>query len=175
MKIRIFKMVIFILIFAPFSLWSAKTAVYSDFPTIYRAAKIVMTNESPAVDIYRIDDVDTAKYDIPENKLFTPYKYSMFATYLFSPLALFPYYYANAIMIFINIICYAISVLLILHAGGATGRRLLYPFALSFLWMPFFANIIFTQTNSILLLVITIAVPQAAKNKYVLTGILLAV
>lgn len=158
-----------------FSLWCAELTYSTDFASFYRAASIALDDSRPVSDIYRIDDRNIAQYNMPDNEHFVEYRYSVFATYLISPLAILDYDTANAAMIFINIICYAIAVILLLRARGAQGRWFLYPLALSVLWIPFIQNIRWGQVNAIILLLVTLAVLQARKNSFFVPGILLAV
>jgi len=62
-----------------------------------------------------------------------------------------------------------------LKSYGAKNRWLVYPLALSLLWIPFIKNIQFGQINAILLFFMTMAIVFARNNRYVLCGVLLAV
>ena len=157
------------------SIWWANYFSHTDFPAYYRAAKIIMDDSVPNSEIYRTDDLNVVQYGIPENERFVTYRYSMFATYLIAPLALFSYDTANAIMIFVNIVLYLAAVFIILRLCGARGRRLFYPLLLSFYWMPFIENMIWNQVNGIIFFFIALAVALLSDNKWIISGICLAV
>lgn len=157
------------------SIWWARYFSHTDFPAYYRAAKIIMDNNVPNMDIYRTDDLNIVQYGIPENEQFVAYRYSMFATYLIAPLALFSYDTANAIMIFINIILYLAAVFLILRLCGAKGRWLFYPLLLASYWMPFIENIIWNQVNGIIIFLVALAIVLMSDNKIIRAGICLAI
>ncbi|MEA4925054.1 MAG: glycosyltransferase family 87 protein [Syntrophomonadaceae bacterium] len=174
MRAKYVLLTVLLIVIAGFSIWCSQYTASTDFASFYRAAKIALNSQQPISDIYRIDDQDITKYSIPANEHFVEYRYSVLTTYLISPLALLNYDAANAAMIFINIVCYALAVILILKNRGAQGRWFLYPLAIAFLWMPFIQNIRWGQINAILLLLITLAVLQADKNRYFVAGVLLA-
>lgn len=158
---------------AGFSMWCSHYTESTDFPSFYRAAKIALNSQETITDVYRLDDQDTSKYQIPANEHFVEYRYAVLATYLIAPLAWLDYNNANALMIYINIICYVLAVMLILRKRGAQGRWFLYPLAIACLWMPFIQNIRWSQINSILLLLITLAVLQLNRKRYCTAGFLL--
>lgn len=160
---------------ALFSLWWVKVSYLTDFASFYRAAFILHNHIGSVTDIYRIDDLDVSQYGIPENEHFIEYRYSMFATYLLSPLGHFTYDTANAMMVFLNIVLYVISVILVLLNRGARGRRFVYPLAFSLIWMPFLQNIRWGQINAILLFLTTVAVILASRERLYLSGVFLAV
>jgi len=147
----------------------------SDFDAFYRAAKIIMDPNISSLQVYNSDALNSAFHGVSDENITFQYRYSMFATYLIAPLALFNYREAEAILTFLNLFCYAVSMFIILKAFGASKRSFLYPYAISFLWMPFIKNIQFGQINAILFLFMTVAIVLARNNRYLLSGILLAI
>lgn len=164
-----------VIFLACISVWWARGFSHTDFPAYYRAAKIIMDDTVPDTEIYRTDDLNIVQYGIPEDEAFVAYRYSMFATYLIAPLALFSYDTANAIMIFVNIVLYLAAVLLILRLCGAKDRWLFYPLLLSLYWMPFLENTVWNQVNGIIIFLIAITVILLSDNKWFAAGVCLAV
>jgi hypothetical protein len=142
----------------------------TDFPAYYRAANVVFDEGVPVTDVYDLEAKNN-KYNIPE--AFVIYKYSILIAYIMSPLAMLPYNIAKAVMIAISFLAYGFSVAIILNLKRASGRWFIYPFALSFLWMPFIHDIRFVQVNSILLFLITLSVYFATKNRPYFGGVIL--
>lgn len=142
----------------------------TDFPSFYRAGKVVLDKDVPNTNVYEVDFVNN-KYNIPE--AFVHYRFSVLIAYIMSPLALLPYYTAKAVMIAINLLAYGFSVIIILKLNKAKGRWYIYPLALSFLWMPFIHDIRFVQVNSLLLFLITLSVLFASKNRPYIGGAIL--
>lgn len=161
--------------FAGFSYWYSSWPGMSEFAVYYRAGKIVLDPTIQNTQIYNWEDRNLARYGVPYDNIPTQYRYSMFATYLIAPFSLINYRISEAIFIFLNLLCYATSIYVLLKSFGARKRWLFYPVMASFLWMPFIQNIRYVQINAILLLIMTIAIVAARREKYILSGVLLAV
>ena len=153
-----------------FSTFMSNYTYNTDFPSFYRAGKVVLDKDVPNTDVYEVDFVSN-KYNIPE--AFVHYRFSVFIAYIISPLALLPYNTAKAVMISINLSAYASSIIIILNLLKASGRWFLYPLAFSFLWMPFIHDIRFVQVNSLLLFLITLSVFFASKKRPYIGGAIL--
>lgn len=160
---------------ALFSSWCAESTYHTDFAAFYRAGSIVLSDTLSATDVYRSDDQDVSKFNIPDNEGFIQYRYSMLAAYTFAPLALFDYYTAKTIFIFINIMAYIISVALVLWASGAKERWFVYPLYGFMFWVPFIQNIRWGQSNALILFFIVIGILAAKNNRSVATGVSLAI
>lgn len=167
--------VVLILGAAWFSAWCAKSTYLTDFGSFYRTGHIVLDDTRPVTDVYMDDDPDISKYGIPDNEVFILFRYSMLAAYTFAPLAWFSYDTANAIFIFANIVAYILSVVLVLHAGGAKERWFVYPLLFSLFWMPFIQNSRWGQSNAIITLFVTLGILGAYRNRNLSAGITLAV
>ena len=169
-KDKIILCLLMILLCGCIAVVSALYTENTDFPAFYRAAMIIMDPNIPNENVYDVAD-PINMYNIPEE--FVQYRFSLPAAYLISPLALLPYSSAKAVMTLINILAYAVSVIVLLRFVNASGRRFVWPLAFSFLWMPFLRDIGFVQVNSILLIFITIAVFMAIKDRPLATGMFL--
>jgi len=156
---------------ALFSVWLAKFTVGSDFPVFYTAASKLVGQATPNSEIYSIAIENNY---LPEQVQINAFIYSMPVAYILSPLAFLPYYAAKSVMIFISITCYLFSIVIILRMNCASGRWLFYPLVLSFLWLPFIQDIRSAQVNSIILLLVSVAVYFAVKERVFICGALLS-
>jgi len=154
-----------------FSYWYSRYANHSDFPIFYNAASYLLHEDSRVSDIY--DVWISLKYPLPEETNPGKFIYSPVALFLLAPLGYFEYYTAKTILMSIDMLCYIFSVYLILRYLDFSGRWFLYPFSLSLIWTPFFIDVVFVQINSILLLLLTLAICSIRNDKPLISGSLI--
>lgn len=177
MRFKYFILVtLFLIGTAYFSMWSSNFYRHNDFSAYYRAANIVRDTDKQITDVYKISAEDASKYNIPKEEGISDYRYSIMVSYLITPLAFFNFETADAILIFVNIIAYVTSLILILR-HFCSKKTMIYLYLLVFLvyWMPFRQNIIWNQVNAILLLLITFALYLAINKHHWAAGISLAI
>jgi hypothetical protein len=153
------------------SRYLSRFTVETDFPVFYYAASTVLDPNSPDNSVYEIDRTD--KYSIPER--LPQFIYSLPAAYFLAPLALMPYYEAKTALIFLNILAYIASLMLVLLANKASGRRLVYPLAVACLWFPFIQDMRAGQINAMLLFFLVLAGLFASRDRPTLSGVFLGV
>lgn len=151
----------------------------SDFSVFYCAAKIALDPVIPSSRVY--DTSALLSCNVPEvvtheYRKALHFIYSLPAAYLLSPLALLPYFYSKALVIFVDILSYVIAFQLLLknvlpdkHSIKSPKYLLLAP-----LWLPFHCDIEYAQINSAIFLFIVIAAIKASKTPS-LSGFLLGV
>lgn len=166
--------IIAVILCALFSMFVSNHTYNTDFPNYYYAASAILDKKAEPLSVHELDCNN--KYGIPESRAdYLLFPGSLLSAYILSPLALMPYYLAKAVVVFINIINYLVSVAIALRLGGATGRGFVYPLVLSCLWLPFISNLFLGNINAILLCLVSFAVLAATKNQPVLCGTLLGI
>lgn len=144
----------------------------TDFHVFYYAASTILDPERPASAVYELDTANP--YNVPEYWS-AHFIFSLAAAYLMAPLALLPPLAAKTTIILFDILSYLCAVYIVLRLGGASERLTAWGLGLSCLWFPFIQDLRFTQINSILLLLVALAVLSATKNRPWLGGVLLGV
>lgn len=156
---------VFTIMCVAFTSWYSRAVSYTDFPILYNSASYFLKENNALEDIYDIWISHT--YHLPEATHQGKFIYSPLALILLSPLGYLDYYTAKTVLMSLNIMCYVVSIFLILNYLKLSGRWFVYPFFLSFIWAPFLMDVMFGQINSILLLLITFAI-YAIRNKSLL-------
>jgi len=154
------------------SIFLSRFTIDSDFPVFYCAARTILDPSAPKISVYDIEHL--GEYSIPENIRNGAFIYSMPAAYIFSPIALMPYYSAKALIIFFSITGYIIAIILVLRTNQATDRWFVYPLAASCLWLPFIQTMRAGQVDGIIIFLLSIAVFFATKNHPTFCGIFLS-
>lgn len=173
-KIKFITIALMVIIIAIcFSYWHSRYASSADFPIFYNATSYFLHEHKGIANIYDIWISD--EYDLPEKTNAGKFIYSPLALVLFSPLGYLEYYTAKTVLMSINIICYALSIYIILKQLKLSERWFVYPFFLSFIWMPFLIDVMMGQINSILLLLLILAVYSVENHKPVISGLLIGV
>jgi hypothetical protein len=156
-----------------FSYWHSRYASSADFPIFYNATLYFLHEHNGIANIY--DVWISHEYDLPEKTNAGKFIYSPLILVLFSPLGYLDYYAAKTVLMSVNIICYALSIYLILRHLKFSGRWFVYPFFLSFIWAPFLIDVMMGQINSILLLLLILAVCSLENDKPVISGLFIGV
>lgn len=147
---------------AYFSVLLAYSTYNTDFPVFYRAASSVLDSETAGSAVYDFAEIN--KYPVQELDTGGAFIYSLAAAYFMAPLALLPYYTAKALIIFLGILSYFTSVIIILRLAGFFGSKQLCLLALSLFWFPFIRDLRFAQINSIMLLLVVLGIYLALKR-----------
>lgn len=156
-----------------FSYWYARYASSADFPIFYNATSYFLHEHKGISNIYDIWISD--EYALPEKTNAGKFIYSPLALVLLSPLGYLEYYTAKTALMSVNIMCYVLSIYLILKHLKLSGGWYVYPFSLSLIWVPFLIDVMTGQINSILLLLLTLAVCSVVNHKPIISGLLIGV
>lgn len=156
-----------------FSYWYSHYTNYTDFPVFYNASSYFLRENKDIANIYDLWIAN--EYNLPERTHDGKFIYSPLALVLISPLAYLEYYTAKTVLMSVNIICYVLSVYLILCQFNLSGRWFVYPFLLSLIWPAFLNNVMMGQVNSILLLLLILAVNCLKNSRPVSSGLLIGV
>lgn len=156
-----------------FSYWHSRYTDFTDFPIFYNAISYFLHENKGLENIY--DILVSHEYELPEKTNDGKFIYSPLALVLLSPLGYLEYYTAKTVLMSVNIMCYVLSIYLILKHLKLSGRWFVYPFFLSFIWAPFLIDVMMGQINSILLLLLILAVCSVENHKPVISGLLIGV
>ena len=157
-----------------FSIFIANLAAGTDFPVFYYAACTICDPSSSNIMIY--DENPFNKYSVPDNEFQAKndFLYSMPIAFILSPLCFLSYYNAKAVLIFLGIFCYLLAIAITLHLNEAKNRWFVYPLTLSFLFFPFINNVLLSQINSLILVLVSFSTFFAVTKRPYLCGSLLA-
>lgn len=153
--------------------YSYRLATYlrgTDFSVFYCAGKTVLDPATPNHLVYDINTLTDCK--IPEiisedQRRDLHFIYSIPAAYLLSPLTLLPYFHAKSLLITLEVLSFALAVLLLANKISILHKTKPSKFFLiACLWLPLHNDVILGQINSILLLLITIVCIEIRRNSY---------
>lgn len=157
--------------------WTISTAnnpLHPDFSAFYYAASVVMDSSVSDMAIYDrgVMSEIAGKYGIEQPVDFI---YSMPVSYILAPFALMPYHVSIIAWNLLSLVLYVISVLILLKLAGVDRVNTMKFVSISLIWSPFLLNQFLTQSNSIILFLITFAVFAVTKNKPYVGGLLIGI
>lgn len=164
-------LIFYLFAFFLFSLYIANFTWNTDFPVFYSTAKTVLTEGIIDNSIYEIDYNN--RHEIPEPNKDLTFIYSKAAALCLAPIGLLPYYYAKAVMIYLNILAFMGGTFFILQLSNITGRKFFYLWCASFFWLPFIQVIRFGQVDGLIFFLITGALWFAQHQRPYLAGALI--
>jgi Glycosyltransferase family 87 len=174
---KVFRLVILaeiILIFSiAFSHWASLYTSYTDFPVFYNSAIYHSNHIGGISDIY--DRWISLEYNLPEKTNPGKFIYSPAALIALSPLGHMEYFTAKTVLMSLDMLSYVLSVYLILARLKYRGWWFGCTLFLSILWPPFIADWMFGQINSILLLIIMMAICSEKRGRPMICGSLIGI
>jgi hypothetical protein len=155
------------------SSWYVATQTYNtDFPTLYRAGKLVLVRDLPLAAIY--DQAVLNSIPVPEHLTARVASESRFvwpsiAAIPLATIAWLPYYPAKALTIFLNAVAYVWAVLLCSRGVPNPSLRIRFV-AVACLWLPFLTTLLFGQVNGLILLLAVVAGHAGSRGRWLISG-----
>lgn len=171
-KIKLFIFLYIIILTISISINNAKTSPTQDFAAFYCAGRIIMDESTSIGEVYNLYSLKSLCSNKGLNVEPLDFLYSPVFAYGFSTFSFLPYELSKIVFNITNLLMYLISIILILRLCSIENR--IFILILSLLWIPFYINQYWIQSNIMLLFLLVLGVQFATRNKVFISGLLFA-
>jgi hypothetical protein len=161
-----------VLIFNIYWIFNTAKNNYPDFAAFYYAGSVIIDNTVPNTAIYDYEVMRNIayKYNIKHPIEFI---YALPIACLFAPFALLPFHVSIVVWSFLSLGIYLFAMFIILKLSGIDRTKTFALVTVSLVWFPFLVNQWFTQSNSIILLLVALSISAIIKNKPYTSGFII--